>query len=398
MLKNGNNSRISFTDVGIFLLISVCWALSSMYQLVKYFHVYAIFAVLAGMLGIAAILTCLRWLQHPGKAQIHWAWLVAFWIVMTALYVAIYPIAQRHTVGLGNDEEDTLRLTAYRLLQRQYPYTGHTYLGNPITPFTGTILLATPFVLLGRASIQNLVWLALFILFCVKFFRFRSTALAFLLVMVLNAADVLNDFVVGADYTINTMYICVAVFLFLRTFDDDEMGWRHLLAGALLGLSLSSRVVYVVIPPLVLAYLLQRGKGAAAALRSVALPILLAIAITVPFYLYDPAHFSPLEVGAKLKFMPPEYAQLMKILLPALALSIACMGFFLRLSMRRLYLLAGLAAAMIVLPSGLIAFGMHQNGYGIESVDYSKSAMIFIALWAFAKFESKAESPLAISG
>ena len=398
MPVESHHMRISWADCGLCLLISLCWVVCSVGQLTKHFHENTVFFLLAGVLGIAVVLAGLRWLQSRRRAQIHWAWLAAFWVIMVALYAVLYPIAQSHIYGPGSDGEDALRIAASQMLQLHFPYYLHTYLGNAITPMPGALMLAVPFLLIGRVSLQNPVWLAVFIFFCVKFFRFRSTALAFLLVILLAGVDVLDDFVVGYDYSINTFYICVAVFFFLRTFEEDEKGWQHILAGVFLGVALSSRAIYVVIPPLVLAYMLQHKKGATAALRSLLLPILTAVAITVPYCLYDPAHFSPLYVKGKLNFLPPEYAIILMFLLPALALLIACTGFFLRLAISRLFLLAGLASAMILLPSGLIAFSLLKLEYGLEWVDYSEAAAIFVALWAFSRFENGSRCDLEAIG
>jgi hypothetical protein len=354
----------------------------------KFFHGKAVFFLLAGVLGIAALLAGLRWLYSRRRPRIHWAWLVVFWVTMTILYAVLYPTSQRHIVGPGSDEEDQMRIAGTQMLQLHYPYLIHTYLGGLITPMPGAVFLSIPFLLLGRVSFQNPVWLAIFILFCVKFFRSRSTVLAFLLIMMLTAPEVLDDFVVGNDFTVNALYICVAVFFFLRTYNEDTKGWRHILAGVFLGFALSSRTLYVVIPPLVLAYLLQQGKGTMAAWRSFALPILTAVAITAPFYLYDPSHFSPLHLRDKIEFIPIEYRYLVLFLLPALALLIACSGFFMRLTMSGLFLLAGFACAMILLSPGLIAFAIHKPINGMESIYYCKAAAIFVALWAFSRFEN----------
>jgi hypothetical protein len=54
-----------------------------------------------------------------------------------------------------------------------------------------------------------------------------------------------------------------------------------------------------------------------------------------------------------------------------------------------LYLIAGIASAVILLPSGLIALGLHKTDVARESVDYTKAAAIFVALWAFSRFEDR---------
>jgi hypothetical protein len=299
--------NVSRVDVGIFFLIFLGWWASSAGLLVKYFHGRACILVLAGAFGIAAVLYCLRWLQSNRDSQIHWAWLLALWIVMVGVYTVVYPIANSHIYGRGSDSEDAARVATSQMLQGHFPYYLRTYLGNPITPMPGALMLAAPFLLLGRVSFQNPVWLGLFILFCLKFFQFRSSAMAFLVVTALANATALENYAVGSDLFVNVSQICVLVFLFLRTCEKGTSRWQFILAGILLGVALSSRTVWVLIPPLLLAYMVQQGKGRMVALGRLAVPIVTAIAVTVPYYLYDPAHFSPLHVVGKLNFLPAEY-------------------------------------------------------------------------------------------
>jgi hypothetical protein len=337
---------------------------------------------------VAATLGWVRWLQSSHIRQIDWKWLAVAWIMLAILYAILYPISQRHIVGVGSDSEDALRVTATQLTHLHYPYYPRTYLGNPISPMPGAVILAIPFYFLGRVSLQNVVWLAAFSLFCTEFFRFRSTALAFLVIFVFGSACTLDEFVVGDDYFTNVCYICVAVFLFLRTYEKDSAGWQHGLCGILLGVTLSSRAIYVVIPPLVLAYILQCQRGSIRAWRSFALPILVAAAVTLPFYLYDPAHFSPLHIRGKLNFLAPREQGMMLVGLPMLAVIVSCTGFFIRLTMSRLFLIAGISTAVIVLPPGLLLPVMSHSSRGSWGLlEYSIPPAIFIGLWALSRFE-----------
>jgi len=379
---------ISRKSVVMFLLIFAGWWLSSAGLLVKYFHGRAGILVLAGAFCIAAVLYVLRRLQSGRDSQIHWAWLVAFFMVMVGFYAILYPIAISHVYGPGSDSEDALRVATSQMLQGHFPYYLRTYLGDPITPMPGALLLAAPFLLLGRVSFQSLVWLCLFILFCLKFFRFRSTALAFLVVTTLANAGALQSFVVGADYFVNVWYVCVTSVIFLRASEKNAARWQLVLAGVLLGIALSSRTVYVVIPPLLFAYLVQQGKGISTALSRIAVPIVTATAVTLPFYLYDPAHFSPLHVAGKLNFLPAEFRGPLLILLPTLGLIIACTGFFMSLTLPRLFLLAGLSSAVILILPGLIwGIDAHFSEESLGLLTYGGASAVFVSLWAFSRFE-----------
>ncbi len=383
-------SKLHFSgeDVLIFLLLFAGWWVSSASLLVKYFHGWAGISILSGAACIAAVLIELRWLQSKSDSQIHWAWLAGFWLVMVGIYVVLYPIASSHVLGPGSDGEDALRVATSQMLHGHFPYYHQTYLGHPITPMPGALMLAAPFLLMGRVSLQNPVWLGIFILFCLKFFRFRSTALAFLVITSLANASALQNFAVGSDYFVNVSYICVTVVFFLRTCERSTARWQLILAGVLLGIALSSRPVYVVIPPLVLASLVQHGKGRMVALRRLSVPIVTALVITIPFYWYDRAHFSPLHVVGKLDFLPAEYRSAGLILLPATGLMVACAGFFIRLTLPRLFLLAGLSSAVILVPPGLFfGIGTHFSDESLGLLSYGGASAVLVALWAFSRFE-----------
>ena len=380
--------RFSWTEGWLFLLVFGCWIAGSLGQIVKNFPHRALWFCVAGAIGVVITLAVLRWLQSRGTGQIKWSWLAAFWVVLVALYLILYPISQRHIVGVGSDSEDALRRTAIKLLHHRYLYSVRTYLGNAISPLPGAVFLATPFYLMGRVSFQNLAWLAAFVFFCGIFFRERSTALAFLLVFVLASASTLDNFIVGDDYVTNAWYVCILVYVFLKTFEQNAWGWKHIVSGFLLGLALSSRPTFVVIPPLLLAYLLQHSRRTAEAWRSLALPLLVAAAVTLPFYLYNPRHFSPLHIRGKLDFLPPIAGNVLMVGLPLVAVAVACLGFFVRLTMPRLFLIAGIAMGFITLSPALMQAGMtgfSRVGWGL--LDYSIPAATFVGLWTFSRYE-----------
>jgi len=40
----------------------------------------------------------------------------------------------------------------------KYPYYETSFLGNPISPMPGALLIALPFYVLGWTALQNIVW------------------------------------------------------------------------------------------------------------------------------------------------------------------------------------------------------------------------------------------------
>jgi hypothetical protein len=230
----------------------------------------------------------------------------------------------------------------------------------------------------------------MFIWFASQFFRFRSTAFAFLLVTVFGTARTLVDILDGADYPINWMYICISTVFFLSS-AKEALRWKYIASGIFLGVALSSRPTYVlVLAPLILAYLIQR-IGAMAALRRAMLPLLVMAAVTLPFYLYDPSHFAPLHNTDHLGSFPLWLQRPMLVVLVVLAVAVANIGFFVRLTLPRFFLLAGIAiAVMLVPPVLMLALGPNHS---VLMMHYTTASACFLSLWAFRRMEDEFSVP-----
>lgn len=224
----------------------------------KYFDgwMLVLFAI-AIAVCVSALMLWLRG-RHLSGGELRAGWLVLPWCVFVLLFIVLFPLANGHTLGAGSDRADALRIAASALVHGHYPYRALTYLGHPITPLPGAVLLAIPFFLLGNVSLQNLLWLALFLLFSQWFFRHRSTAIISVLLLLGASAARLDDFVVGGDFLVNAMYVCAAAALVMAAHQGDRTVWMRIAAGVFLGLAIDSRPVYIVVVPLLVAYVLQR--------------------------------------------------------------------------------------------------------------------------------------------
>lgn len=373
-------------NIGLFALIFFLWLCTSAGQITKYLHARAPLLFLAGAVCIAIVLFITRAIENR-TTQISAWWLVLFWVLAAIAYFVVYPITQRHIFGPGSDSENAMLTAATELLHGHFPYYKRTFLNTPITPMPGSLLLSLPFLFLGRVSYQALFWLAIFVLFCARFFEFRITALAFLLVTILGSAGILNELVAGVDYTFNALYIAIAIWWIVRAHQSGS-AWQCWLAAVFLGIALSSRVIYVVIPPIVFAWLTQR-HGLSAAIRTVAVSVVVALGLTLPFYLHDPAHFTPLNVNGKLAFLSPSLQRIAQTVCPALAMLIACTAFFQRLTLPRLFLLAGLATGAILFPATILF--LFYDRFLLPSqllLEYVTPTAIYVSLWAFSRFEA----------
>lgn len=228
--------------------------------------------------------------------------LVAGFGAMATLFLVLYPIANSGVVGGGSDGDDALDVAAAALMQGQYPYYPRTYLGNPISPLPGSVLLAAPFVaILGGSAFQNLLWLVLFFITVCVALRSAGQALLLLWVMLLLSPALLHALAIGSDYIANGVFVLLFSWWLLAWTAQPGRRWAvALLLAALLGVALASRAQFVLLLPLIFSALGQRvGWRPAAGLLAAAVVALAAV--TLPFLLYDPAGFTPLgtyrEIG-----------------------------------------------------------------------------------------------------
>jgi len=370
----------------IYLLVVVFNAVAGGSMCVKFLHGPALALSLFLLAGtVACAMVWLRWMHIKGKTFGR-KWLVIAGCLFALMFAVLFPLSLRHLVGVGSDRNDALRVASAALVHGHYLYDARTYRGDPITPLPGAIILATPFYLLGNVSLQNLFWLAMLLWFASKYFRERSTALLFVLVLLGATSSNLDDFMVGGDYLINEVYVAIALYLVLLTHESKRPAIQQLGAEILLGLAIDSRPIYIVVFPLLAAYLWQRS-GPKIALRAVLVSGFVAGALSIPFYLYDPAHFGPLHVTHKLDGIPAKYKA--TIVLPILGFLTSCLGFLVKLSKPRVYLLLGASMSLMLGIPGVM--GLFSAGVltveGWYSLSWLTTATFFLMLWALWTYE-----------
>jgi hypothetical protein len=378
----------SLCNIGFIVLLFAFWLAGSVREFAVYLPHQILALIVLGLCCIGAVVIGLKWaLSRRKDGRLGWGWFVALWVFVAILYMIVFPRALEKIDMQKNDGYDALHVSSSQLLHGHFPYHVRDFEGNPISPMPGALILALPFLVLGRESLQNLFWLGVFIWFTTRYFRFRVTAFAFLLVTVIANAHTLPNILDGADYPINWMYICVSVYLFFSAIDQDS-NWKFIASGILLGVALSSRPTYgLTIGPLLIAYLTQR-IGLISAIRRIALPLGVTLAVTLPFYLYDPAHFAPFHVTDHLGFLPVWLQGPLLIVLLVVAVATACSGFLIRLTLPRFFLLAGLASAVILVTPALM-MTVFASSEKMMLLGYSDAAGCFLSLWAFCAFEDR---------
>jgi hypothetical protein len=368
-----------------FLIFSVCaaWALISWAPIFKYLH-HGV-ATVAMLLGILFLVAGMVWLDRMNQRQtrIHAGWFVALFLAFVVAFAVLYPLSLKHTLNAGSDREDALHISLSAVQHQEYPYDARTFLGNPPTPLPGALLLAAPFYALGHIAWQNFIWLALFFIFTFRFFRYRATALYFLLVFLLLAPANLSDLTSGGDYLTNFFYVAIAVALFTRTLGRR---WHVCIPAALfLGVTLSSRIVYAVLMIPLLALALQRtSRTRAIGLFAVVLGA--AAAVTLPVFAPNAGTHLLRQLNqnaGKLRFIPGALHASWS--LPLLAVILVCASFFVRMTFSRV-LLAFSVASFVMLAPFVVTFALHSERLRYN-FSYLGVCTLSFCLWALSRYE-----------
>jgi hypothetical protein len=368
------------------LVLGICaaWALTSVAPLWKYLsHLEAIASIILGLIAIPLGMYGLNRLNQS-QYQISIAWFFLLFAALAAAFTILYPLSQKHTHNIGSDREDALRIELNAIHHHQDPYATRTFLGNPPTPLPGAMLLAAPFFAIGHIAWQNFLWLALFFLFVLRFFRYRATALFYLAVFLLFAPSHLSDFTAGGDYLTNFFYIAIAVALFNRSLNHSF--YAGIPAAVFLGVTLSSRISYAIILIPLCALTLQRtSRSRTAALLFIVL--LTAAIVTLPVFAPQPLPHLLQQLqqnSLKLRFIPnavhPQWT------LPLLAALVSCTAFFIRMNRARLFLLFSVATLVMLTPF-VLTFALHAAQLRYAFFYLSVSTLSF-SLWALSLYEN----------
>lgn len=287
-----------------------------------------------------------RWVKQ------HEHWLAIGWcITMITALAVLYPLAQgRYWGGVGSDRDDALMVGIEALLHLQYPYYERTYAGGTLSPMPGALFLGMPFHLIGSVVWQNVAYgfpCVFLAARCLSGWRTR-----WLLIPVLTTGNIgfIQDFVTGGDFVLAGIYLAVALILFADRIDRaPEKPMQLAATAALLGLAVCSRPIYPVALFMATAYAFRRmGPGQAALYGAVAFGV--AGAITLPFFLYDPAAFLPEDL---VNFFPPKWQWVQNIALPLLAVAIATLPALRHMDKWGLLGLLGICLAVVLLPGSL---------------------------------------------
>ncbi len=215
-------------------------------------------------------------------------------------FVALHPLEDSRGPGKSSDRDEGLELAVTRLAEARTPYYGPNQVAGPLSVLPGSVILAAPFVGVGQVGYQNLFWLGIFLFCLCRFFKDRMLVLCLLTLPLAVSPAALYEFVSGGDLLANGIFVAVLFLFALQLVSNSYApGWQRWLACLLLGVGLASRPNFILLAPLFGATL-WRMVGLRQAFAATALVVLTATILTVPFYLNDPAGFTPLLARKKL--------------------------------------------------------------------------------------------------
>lgn len=215
-------------------------------------------------------------------------------VILLILFAVIYPKANSGIVGGGSDRDDNINVATLALLHGRYPYHALGYLGAPTNVLPGSLMLAAPFVLLGNSAYQNFFWLVILFFVIKSYLKDERQALLLFWTMLILSPGVWHELITGGDLIAHGIYMMVfTIFLIGTVGNPARRAGIKLLAAILLGVGLSTRANFILLLPLIFSALVQ-NNGWGVSIKYMIVSVITFTAITVPFYLYDPANFYPI--------------------------------------------------------------------------------------------------------
>jgi hypothetical protein len=313
-------------------------------------------------------------------------------VILVVTFAVVYPIVNSgaHFSG-GSDRDDDVTIATKRLLHLHYPYYARTYLDNPISHLPGSYILAIPFVLVGNGAIQNFFWLAALFVFLGHYLRDWRRALFCSWTILFFSPGALRELMTGGDLVANNVYVLLAAAGLLLAARAGRPGWQRCLLAAALGLACASRANFVLIGPFLLVALAYAG-GWRAALRDMAIAAAAFLAVTMPFYLYDPDGFSPLDAEAKLNQYDVVVDHAQTVLLTAGAALTVALAAAMRSAdeSRVLRNMAFVQGFFVVISMVLASIALHRVSLGLSRVGYGLNVLFFAAVAAWPRLAGAA--------
>ena len=241
------------------------------------------------------------------------------WVALAVILLAVgygvgHPYEDGRGLGRSSDRDEGLEIAVARLISGETPYYPANPVAGPLSVLPGGISLSVPFVLLGDVGFQNVFWIGVFLVAGAAWFGQGSLASGLALAMMVLSPSFLHEFASGGDLIANGMYVAILmVWCFLewnarmRVVGERDAGLHKTnrrdirISGGgrwawpstvLLGIAMASRPNFLLLYPL-FACGLWRVAGLRTAVISGGGASLVSLCMILPFYMNDPAGFTP---------------------------------------------------------------------------------------------------------
>jgi hypothetical protein len=211
-------------------------------------------------------------------------------IILILIAIAVFSCdiyQQKEGINRGGTGDDAMQAPILALFQGQSLYNIHLFDGAPISPGLGWLLLNAPFTLLKIPLAMNFVYFIIVLI--ILGLEDRSLFAPFLFTV----ATALNFSILEQFYSAHDLFAIGLSFLIsLYFFKHCKRTWQTILLALLLGVFTTSRVIFILFPPLLgLIYFPDEKKKAF--LISLISPLVAAAVHTVGILtsdFYQPLH------------------------------------------------------------------------------------------------------------
>lgn len=234
--------------------------------------------------------------QNIGSSKIF----IGLMMALIVGFVFYYPYENER--GHGTDRDEALNQGVNALVSLQYPYYERSYVpgkpheegydNRPITVLPGSMLFASPFVLMGNSAYQNFFWITVLFFYLAGKYKSYEYALLTLIIIIFFCATFLFQLLIGSDYISNVIWIYVLTSLYAERVERTKQNVFLILF--LLGLGLSSRFhfIFILFP---LAFFIWKKLDFTTMVKHIGIIIFAFTIITLPFVIYDFKNFTPLH-------------------------------------------------------------------------------------------------------
>jgi hypothetical protein len=244
---------------------------------------------LAVSIAIIAAITFLPTIRQHPLARSRWL-LIGLISIFFVEALAIYPVVDaRKTFGGGSDQDDAIIQAADQLRAGHFPYADRTYLGNPITPGPGWVMLNTPAVEVHAYPLQApiLIAIAAWLLWTIA----PTAAVLFAAILALTPG--LHLLIInGSDLpTLSAALLILCLTVYSRPL-FGRVAWV-----ILFGMVATARLNLIVLPIAVLA--LRRDWKTSRAWLETFSTLVIAATLHWLFYRVSPTQYTPLHILTK---------------------------------------------------------------------------------------------------